>query len=147
MEPLAKNFVSVIDLLIEKYLCCLCTVHQGARWGWMRETKFTGWHGNRDSKGTEARWKCGLISLQLSVIGCFFSSFFSHRITSSRFSKDCTLRFRRNTVEKTFKSLHVHLWSRYSSVGLAQPLGVLDILNNDAPASKSASSQLQERYI
>lgn len=45
-------------------------------------------------------------------------------------------------MEKTFKSLHVHLWSRYGTVGLTPPKGTWLSFNDTAAASKTAESNL-----
>lgn len=73
--------------------------------------------------------------------------FFSHRITSSRYSKDCSPCFRRNTVERTFKSLHVRLWSRYVTAGLAQPQKQPAGFSNTTATSKTAETNLSGEMI
>lgn len=43
-------------------------------------------------------------------------------------------------MEKTFKSLHAHLQSRYSTVGLTQPEGTWHGFNNTAATFKTTES-------
>lgn len=95
--PLAINYQRDWTL-IEKSLCCLCTVHQGARWSWMREKQnSSGWHGNKIVRGRRPDGNVVLISLQHSVIGWLFPQ---------------------NNIQQVFQRLHALLQEEYSGEDL-----------------------------
>lgn len=95
--------------VLAMYCSSMCQVK--AEWDWTKLLRLT-W--KQDSEGTEARWKFSF-NFPPALTNWMEFSPPGRRITSSRFSGDCTPCLWRNTAEKTFKSSLVLQQSRYSS--------------------------------